>query len=72
MEILKPNDIVVITGDNSIMSYYLGSIGVVTENDGFKCKVLLKAGVNGRGSLTHTVLCEELRKIGTLDSQILR
>ena len=66
----KINDIVIVIGDTSVLNDLLGCIGIVTNDYGDKCSVLFKARVGNIGSFSHTVLKNELQKIGSLDPAI--
>lgn len=60
----KKGDVVMVIGTKSAFNSLAGAFGIVKNVDEYKCMVLFKASVCGKGSLSHTVLNTELVKIG--------
>lgn len=61
---METGDIVLAVDCESLPVVYLGSLGIVTDVGGSKVLVKFKCGVKGMGSLSHTALVSDLKKIG--------
>ena len=60
----KKGDVVVVVGTYSTFDDLLGAFGVVKEVGDVKSLVIFYVSVKGKGGMAHTVLNEELIKIG--------
>lgn len=64
---LQINDIIVVTGLESIPASFLGRYGRIVDVNEYKVTVEFVARIHSIGSLSHTVKITDIRKIGKLD-----
>jgi hypothetical protein len=57
-------DIVMVVNYESLPESFLGCFGVIINSDDYKVVVNFKGVVNDKGSLSHTAVASDLKKIG--------